>query len=221
MKTKCTIGLLVVLINTIVLGGCSKEKTAHSASQTMPPAGSARDQRDRLQSPIRSFDFANFTYPAKPVYSNGLKSFTLTDGKHEGKDDYEPVYLSYLVYGDITGDGQEEALITLVLNVKGTAIPFVNYLYSVVDGKPTLLWAFQNGDRADNGLRQVYAENGLLVIERFSPIGKNGAFATQFSRTRFRWTGTQFEESGEAELLPNPTNNSSPVMEPYRRSDPQ
>lgn len=183
------------------------------------PTPSISNTNQDVNSEIRKIDFANFTYPAEPVYGGGLKTFTLRSRKYEGAPDFDPVYLTHLVYGDVTDDGKEEALVTLGISVRGSATPFVNYIYTEDDHHPKLLWAFENGDRADEGLRQVYAENGGLVVERFSPIGKNGAFATQFTRTRFLWRGNRFVQNGTPELLPNPELNSSPVMTPYRSQE--
>lgn len=191
-----------------------KSKVVHVQAS---PTQNTERPNTAVKTTIRKVDFANFTYPAEPVYAAGLKIFTLRNGKFEGDNDFDPVYLTHLVYGDVTGDKSEEALVTLGISVRGSATPFVNYIYAEDNERPRLLWAFENGDRADEGLRQVYAEHGALVIDRFSPIGKNGAFATQFSRTRFFWRGNRFEQEGASELLPNPSLNSSPVMTPYRQ----
>jgi hypothetical protein len=179
-----------------------------------------------LNSSIRSIDFASFTYPATPIYSKGAKSFTLQNGKYQGRlndgaDIPYPVSLVYLIYGDVTGDGAEEAMAILFENVKGTAIPYYVYIYTLEKGSPKLLWAFETGDRADRGLRQVYAENGELVIEQFfNPdpiIGKCPACPTHFTRRRYEWGGNSFRQKGKKEVLPNPTPMSpaSPIMPRY------
>jgi hypothetical protein len=38
--------------------------------------------------------------------------------------------------------------------------PYYVYIFIVENGKPELIWHFETGDRADGGLRQVFAEKG-------------------------------------------------------------
>ncbi|HVF50568.1 MAG TPA: hypothetical protein VNA19_10810 [Pyrinomonadaceae bacterium] len=69
-------------------------------------------------SPIRSVDFANFTFPAKPIDADGEKYFTLKNSEYVGRlqdgaiEPY-PVSLVQSVYGDVTDDGNEEAMLVL------------------------------------------------------------------------------------------------------------
>lgn len=183
--------------------------------------------------PIRSVDFANFTYRAKPIYAKGEKSFTLQNGKYQGRlsdgaDVPYPVSLAYLTYGDVTGDGSEDAMVVLSENVKGTAIPYYVYIYTLEKGSPKLLWAFETGDRADGGLRQVYAESGELVIELYGKGTRVGGklYGTEdaaccpssFTRTRYKWQGTHFQQVGKEETLPNREGHGSPIMPRYGSS---
>src|SRR5438128_4073993 len=60
-------------------------------------------------SPIHKLDFENFTYPARPIFPNGDKTFTLKDGSYAGPlaseaGVTEPVSLVDTIYGDVTGD---------------------------------------------------------------------------------------------------------------------
>lgn len=174
--------------------------------------------------PIRSIDFANFIYPAKPIFSDGTKSITLQGGRFEGANGHAPVILGYAAYGDVTGDGVEEALVALELSVRGTAIPNIVYIYTLQSDKPKLLWAFQTGDRGAGGLRQVYAENGELVIELYGEdklIGKDlygmevGVCCPKvFTRARYQWQGS-FRQKGKEEILSNPAGGAPVVMPRY------
>jgi hypothetical protein len=66
---------------------------------------------------IRSIDFANFIYPGDPIF--GRKRFELRNGQFAGDDTREPIGLLHVGYGDVTGDGEEEAFVSLVVNVQG------------------------------------------------------------------------------------------------------
>ena len=199
---------------------------AQSSTSPSPTPKVEKSPSPTPNSPVRSIDFENFTYPAKPIYSEGERSFTLRNGKYQGRlsdgaDIPYPVSLAALRYGDITSDGNEEAMVVLFENVKGTAIPYYVYIYGLDDNRSKLLWAFKTGDRADGGLRQVYAENGELVIELYGKGTRVGGklYGTEggaccpssFTRTRYQWRGNRFRQKGK-EVLPNPAGHGSLVM---------
>ncbi len=77
------------------------------------------------------------------------------------------VSLDNINYGDTTTDGQEEAIINLSIQTGGSATPNAIYVYTIKNEKPELLWSFDTGDRAEGGLKKVYAENGNLIVELF------------------------------------------------------
>ncbi len=219
MHTNCLQRMCIVLWATLgILTACSTSKSGDK-SLPLQTSGSQEQSRAGIQpSPpasqtIRSTDFANFTYPWVATLNKGpMKSFALRNGKHIGND-FPPLYLGYIVYGDATGDGTEEAMVTLGISVKGSGMPHVTYICALEDEYPKLLWAFSSGDRADGGLRRVYAENGELVTELYDPAGSKGTCCpTVFTRTCYKWLGNSFQQIGEKETLPNPEGHGSPIM---------
>jgi hypothetical protein len=68
---------------------------------------------------------------------------------------------------DITGDGQDDAIVILKVETTGNAIPQLVYVYEWKDGKPELIWNFRTGDRADGGLKDMRIENGEVVLELY------------------------------------------------------
>ena len=176
-------------------------------------------------SPIRRIDFDNMTYPPYPVYPKSDKPFKLTDGEYEGRTPEGAIvsytlWLASVIYGDVTSDGQEEAIVILTERTQGIAIPYYVYIYTLKRGKPELLWAFQTGDRGDGGRKRISAESGDLVIELY---GKN-TFVDEnlvdqeegtpaccshfYTRSRYHWTGNHFERI-KAEVLPNPNGDET------------
>lgn len=172
------------------------------------------------KSGIRLVDFRNFEYPATPIYSDSESTFRLKDGKFEGRQyqgvaESETLYLSQKTYGDLTRDGVEEAILVLIKNVRGSAIPYYVYIYTLHGEKPRLLWAFSTGDRADGGRRRVYAVDTNLTVELY---GKetvvNGNLKDQdelgaccpksFTRTVYDWNGRSFQQKGSNEIIPEP-----------------
>jgi len=174
---------------------------------------------------IRSVDFANFTFPWLRELGDSRKTFTLRSGEltpthnKSGVVDEMGVALQSILYGDVTADGGEEAMVVLTMVTGGSAIPHAIYIYALEDGKPKLLWGFSTGDRAEGGLRRVYPEKGQLVIERYSPVNSKGdCCPTLFTRARYRWQDKHFEPGGQEEGLPNPEGHGSPLMDAYRSS---
>lgn len=141
-----------------------------------------------LQSPpkksIRAVDFRNFSYQETEglhIPRSRKRSFKLKDGlspetrDKQGSVDEMGVQLNRVSYGDVTGDGQEEAIVTMSIVTGGSALPNIVYIYTLKGNKPRLLWAFDTGDRVDGGLRRVKAENGYLLVELYgiSKLARN------------------------------------------------
>jgi hypothetical protein len=94
----------------------------------------------RSESPIRKIDFANFRFVGSIGHFRAeaypRKSFTLRDGKF--CDWRDGMTLRKLLYGDVTGDGAEEAIITFAVDTDGSAGVDQVYIYTMKNGHPTL-----------------------------------------------------------------------------------
>ena len=200
-------GAALILVSCFCETGSNAPQEAKSGLPA-PTANSA----------IRSVDFANIGYPNFPDFSNSKpRRITLKPGEAGP---------SHVNYGDATGDGTEEALVVLPVEIRGSAVPYHVYIFTMENREAKLIWDFDTGDRADGGLRQVYAENGQLVIELYGSDrvvggelykGDEGLCCpSSFTRTRYRWTGKNFEQASK-EVLENPARNANPTMPLYRQ----
>lgn len=170
-------------------------------------------------SPIRLVRFDKVAYPNYPEYIDYGKKKLVTLKPGETSP-------SYINYGDVTGDGQEEAMIVLSIESSGSEILHRVYIFTLEKEKLKLLWDFDTGDRSEGGIRQVYAEGGKLAIELFGENnivgqefheGDGGlAASSRFTKTRYKWDGKTFRQEGEATVLPNPAKNAAPVMPDYQ-----
>jgi hypothetical protein len=137
------------------------------------------------QTGIRSVDFKNFTYPA---YCIGEKpeNITVKDGEfyREKQEDGYVDRFSFnvfdIAYGDVTGDGAEEAIVLSVCNTGGTGNFSEGYVYSMKAGKPVVIARIPGGDRAYGGLRSTRVEGGLLTVESNDVGDEGGACCPQF-----------------------------------------
>jgi len=71
-----------------------------------------------------------------------------------------------VIYGDLNGDGMDEAVVLTVLNGGGAGWWYEGFLYTMRKGKPVMLSRIGGGDRAADGIRAARIENGLLKVER-------------------------------------------------------
>ena len=184
------------------------------------------DRHKTTASALGSFDFKNFTYPLPRGWQNPDGSdLTLENGRvdpvskfiDEDMPDEEKIEaratrrigMSYVTtkYFDITGDGQDEAIVILKVETTGHAIPQLVYIYEWKDGVPELIWNFRTGDRADGGLKDMRVENGELVVELYGQdrflLGQTETgkitgdeeqlcCPTYFTRTFYKWNGKNF-----------------------------
>lgn len=184
------------------------------------------DRHKTTTSALGTFDFKNFTYPLPRGWQNPDGSdLTLENGRvdpvskfiDEDMPDEEKmearatrrIGMSYVTtkYFDITGDGQDEAIVILKVETTGHAIPQLVYIYEWKDGGPELIWNFRTGDRADGGLKDMRVENGELVVELYGQdrflLGQTETgkitgdeeqlcCPTYFTRTFYKWNGKNF-----------------------------
>jgi hypothetical protein len=198
-------------------------------------------------SPMGKFDFKNYTYELPRGWQNpdGTSGIKLVNGRIapvEGKTNSDDmsneekaeaklnrrIGLSYVTakYLDVTGDGEDEAIVVLKIETGGGAVPQVVYVFSWKGGKPELIWPFRTGDRADGGLKDIRSENGLLVVELYgqdrfllgqTETGKIGddreqlCCPTHFTRSFYKWNGKNFLMQGKRLTFLTADPNAAPV----------
>ena len=216
MTTRVLSKCLAAFGVAVILVSCLSGKGRISRQDVASPSPSATPIADAA---IRLIDFANSAYPNFPDYSDSKATrITLKPGE---------AVPSHVNYGDITGDSEQEAMVVLPIESRGSAIPYYVYIFTMEKGKLTALWDFETGDRADGGLRRVYAENGQLVIELYGKDRTVGSqlyrgdeglcCPTSFTRAKYKWNGNQFELVSK-ETLSNPRGDANLEMPRYERS---
>ena len=159
---------------------------------------------------IRDVDFRNQNYPhnaAKTLRSPvgwkspvGYGSVMLRGGrwdKSEEEEIFSGLTLEETLFGDLTGDGGEEAIAVLRYDTGGTMNWHVLYMFAMESKGPKVLAFFHAGDRSDQGLSRVTIERGLLVVELFDPKKSTGdCCSSGILRTRYQWNGTAFRRVG-------------------------
>lgn len=68
-----------------------------------------------------------------------------------------------------------------------------------------MIWTHESGDRADGGLRRLYAEEKQLILEMYEPERSNGACCpASYSKFAYSWNGKTFAMKGKEKTLPHP-----------------
>jgi hypothetical protein len=125
--------------------------------------------------------------------------------------------LANVSYADLTGDGKEEAIVTVTTNFDPNGAVACIFVYTSRSGEPQLLWSHETGDRANGGLRSLRVEGFDLVVEQYDikfdwskgsyEEGTARCCPKRFIRSTYRWDGEHFEKS-KSETLPNEYDNA-------------
>jgi hypothetical protein len=178
------------------------------------------------QNNIRQVDFKNFTYPLsgpllghdglkwlgnpkdgyskkKPIHlvdGSDLKKLPSAAVDGHGNPQFEGFTLQSISFADVTGDGNEDAIVVLLYQTGGTQNTHYVYIYSFESGKSNLIAYCHTGDRGYSGLYKVYSKRGQLVFELLDPKRMQGdCCSSGFVRTRYAWHDGRFEVVGRPE----------------------
>lgn len=151
------------------------------------------------QTDVHKVDFNNFTYRAFCGDDEEASDIKVSGGKIEEKsgDNYLRFDVQSIDYGDLNGDGKDEAVIITVCNTGGTGQFSEGYIYSIKNNKPVLTGRIAGGDRAGGGLVSAKIENGLLVVES-NEEGGSGLCCPEFIVTnKFRLSGNKLIDAAK------------------------
>jgi hypothetical protein len=150
------------------------------------------------QSDIRKVDFKNFTYDVQ-IFETKEK-LKVKDGSFDRNTEDDKLYFSIEVesYGDLDGDGKEEAVVTSIMNTGGTGNFSSGMIWTMKGGKPVILTEFEGGDRAYGGLVSVKIINKELIVVRNDVGEAGGACCPEFHITsKYKWNGKELVQVGE------------------------
>lgn len=210
---------LLVVIALLTLS-CSRAQVRSPASQQPNAVASLTPKIEPTpsptpNSPIRAVDFENFTYPE----IGSSRTFTLKDGIEPNSKEARSVV--DVIYGDVTADGIEDAMVVHSQSIRGSAIPYFVYVYAMNGTRPKLLWSFYAGERGDGGLRQISADGGEMVVELYGRdrVVNGGTSSDEdnmgvccprfFTRSRYEWRDGRFRLKTKEATLPNPRGNAA------------
>jgi hypothetical protein len=167
-----------------------------------------------MASGVRSLNFNEFSYRVGPPYCDEFGSMVKV---HQGKfaNDKATFEVSQVMYGDLTGSGQEQAVVVASCIPQVTAHPgFENdlvYVYGIQSGQPALLATFAFGQpwnfagmatapkRQDrlmlSDITKVSVGDGSISFEHMA--GEARCCPTFYVTQVFRWTNGRFVLASE------------------------
>ncbi len=156
------------------------------------------------QNDIRKVDFKNFTYDIQSLDGESKTKVTVEDGSFSRMSEEDRYNFSVMdvAYGDLDGDGKEEAAVGIIENTGGTGQFSSGLIFTMRGGKAVVLTMFEGGDRAFGGIVGAKIVSQTLIVERNAPGDLGAACCAEFiETTRYKWNGKQLVQVGEVESL--------------------
>jgi hypothetical protein len=196
----------------VVAAACGAKSAPRGGGLENTPGARAADRS------IRAVDWQNRAYDLGDQHvgfttyavKNGEYSFVmLTDGSVMERAAYDRLYPNgsplfeasgYFkavapVFGDITGDGAEEAIVTTYEDSGGSGYFSTTWVFTMRAGQPVVLATIPGGDRADGGIRDVVmASDGSIRVARNDSTGGGACCPTGVHHEVWRWNGSGLVE---------------------------
>jgi hypothetical protein len=199
----------------------------NTSSENAPTNENSRQltkKNNGVNQSIRKIDFKNFTYTWFPLYAKEKgnvvikRKIVLRNGENElqkfpalqyggpATELYQE-FLGNVSYADLTGDGKEEAIVTVEVELHRWIHRCI-FVYQEKKGKADLLWKYELGKldfQSDSFLRWRGHKviNNDLVIEEY-PTGfdeEKNCCPKEYFRKTFSWNGKTFQEKS-SEVIP-------------------
>lgn len=169
---------------------------------------------------IQAIDFRNYAFPWNGlphdtpmtwhwIASTPRSRVKLTNGVHRFTRLHQPELLrehapmlsfDFVTYGDLDGDGIDEAAVAINYSTGGTANWDYLYIYKFVGKSVRLLARLESGSRAAGGLIKAAIKDGVLVLDFYDFKRRIGDCCSDgFIRVRYRWIKGRFIEEGPRE----------------------
>jgi hypothetical protein len=158
--------------------------------------------QSRAADDIHRIDFRNFTY--RPNYMNTDQppwyDVSVTNGEYKKKyseRDEEFFTIIDIVYGDLNGDGRDEAVVLAGGSEGGSMYVAEAYVYAMRNGKPVRLDVVTGSDRATGSVRAVRIVDGLLKAERLGNRMDQAIGAEYIDTTTYRLKANKLLQIGK------------------------
>jgi hypothetical protein len=199
--------LLSLLAAAAACGGGAKPPTTVGNNRAAGSGGKT----------VHDIDWLNRAYDSGEVgtvtVKDGVYEYAMDENGNMVAPDYEPndpdAYVergSFEVgkplFGDLDGDGADEAVLVVYFNGGGTGRFTGIDVYAMRDGKEAVLGSIPGGDRGDGGISDVKLEGKVVMVDRMMSMEGDGACCpSKVQHERWTWDGKAFVEDEAARSL--------------------
>lgn len=123
------------------------------------------------QAGIRQVDFQNFSYAT--CFTADDQTIRVTKGEYEKRTSGLPpefFRVEGVDYGDLDGDGADEALVEVLCSGGGTGRFSDGLIFKMVAGRPKLIATLGAGDRAMGGISGLQIAGRLILADRYNGV---------------------------------------------------
>jgi hypothetical protein len=162
-----------------------------------------------LDTSIRSVDFLNHTYHSSLGDGDGedvtVKGGDLERGNDEDGNSMGFFHVGAPIYGDVDGDGIEDAIVVTVDNGGGTGMFDAAHVYTMRKGEVVELATIPGGDRGDGGIQSIeVARGGVKVTRNLSVDGDGACCPSKLQIESWRWDGSDLAlDEHTVQTVPN------------------
>lgn len=130
---------------------------------------------------IHDFDFS-----AQENFTDGERLINQLQGVDSPSDTRWLRYgnVSGIAYGDLNGDGKDEAAISASFADENGRQVTIGFVYSMGKRAPSLLAAFEVGEQAPGVTCKIEIHRGLLHVEQFGNLKSNRAGDSSLTQTQ-------------------------------------
>lgn len=144
---------------------------------------------------IRRVDFKNFTYDTVLGPRKAIDGFI----EEEDGDNVTRFSVLDVDHGDVTGDGREDAIVTVVENTGGTGQFTNGLLFTISGGRVVKIGETDGGDRADGGIRAITIQkSGVVTVEQFGQDNSGACCPEYITSSPLRFRGGKFVGAGSS-----------------------
>ena len=205
MKLASTSLVSTLVLGAVACGGGAAPKPIANGGGAAVAAGD-----------IRAVDWANRTYQSGDgtfTVKDGSAEFAFDEEGNEVAPDFQPKDPDAFVehgyfnvtpprFGDVDGDGADDALVIHVYNGGGTGQFDGITLYTMRGGEPVALGEIPGGDRGDGGISDARLEGGVVLVERMMSQADDGACCpSKLQHERWAWRDGKLVEDEAARTL--------------------
>lgn len=150
---------------------------------------------------LRQVEFSNFTF----VRSDSAEIISLRNGTFDGPN-YHSYHLMRVAYGDLTGDGTEEAIVLLRgQNTRTSPTLDELFIYTLKAGKAVLLTDFEGAVRGEYILSvgstfTFRVDEQVLILNRAVRASDREYAPMHYYTIKYRWDGNRLSEVERSSL---------------------